>query len=469
LIDWSRQHQQGRRDRRNLRTAAKPAPELDWPLIWKAATLQAAEEGSNAMRQVRGFRMSLPRAFVALSLIFLAASLQSVEAATAAIFNEKVLYSFCSQRNCKDGKYPEAGLIILGGMLFGVTSEGGRGAACSNPNPGCGTVFSLDPNTDVETVLHSFCRELFCPDGTDPIADLISLKGTLYGTTFSGGAGSDADCCGTVFALDPNTGAETVLYAFCRSGRCGDGEHPLTGLIDVKSHLYGTTQGGGAGGGVVFSLNRKTGAEEALYSFCGQQNCLDGFNPRGLIDVDGTLYGTTLQGGSYNCDQGQGCGTVFSLDPTTGAHTVLHSFGSGTDGGHPYGAPTAVNGILYGTTGYGGAYGHGTAFSVDPNTGVETVLHSFNGGDGQFPWGSLIEVNGFLYGTTRDAGAYGGGTVFSIDPNTGAETVIYSFGAGTDGRGPEAGLIAVNGNFYGTTAEGGAHGGGTVFVLRKKR
>jgi len=198
----------------------------------------------------------------------------------------------------------------------------------------------------------------------------------------------------------------------------------LTGLIHVKSHLYGTTQGGGAGGGVVFSLNRKTGAEEVLYSFCGQQNCLDGFNPRGLIDVDGTLYGTTLQGGSYNCDQGQGCGTVFSLDPTTGAHTVLHSFGSGTDGTTPVAGLIHVNGALCGTTGAGGATGCGTL---------------------------------------------GCGTVFSIDPNTGAETVIYSFGAGTDGRGPEAGLTAVNGKFYGTTAEGGAHGGGTVFVLKMKR
>jgi uncharacterized repeat protein (TIGR03803 family) len=85
-------------------------------------------------------------------------------------------------------------------------------------------------------------------------------------------------------------------------------------------------------------------------------------------------------------------------------------------------------------------------------------------------------VNGKLYGTTpvggiTGCGSFGCGTVFSIDPSTAAEKVLYSFCKQqdcTDGAKPGAGIIAVNGKFYGTTAEGGAYGKGTVFLLKKK-
>ena len=238
----------------------------------------------------------------------------------------------------------------------------------------------------------------------------------------------------------------------------------------MRSTLYGTTQSGGVNGsGTVFSFKRKSGAEKVLHS-----GGADGFNPTGLLYVNGTLYGTMLQGGDYNCDQGQGCGTLFSLDPNTGAYAVLHSFGSGTDGGHPYAAPIAVTDILYGTTGYGGAHGQGTVFSFDPSTGAEQVLYSFcsqqNCTDGTTPYTALLDVKGKLYGTTDAGGGANEGTVFSIDPSTGAETVLYSFCSQAncaDGAEPN-GLIHVNGKFYGTTLAGGL-GGGTVFVLERKR
>ncbi len=78
-------------------------------------------------------------------------------------------------------------------------------------------------------------------------------------------------------------------------------------------------------------------------------------------------------------------------------------------------------------------------------------------------------MKGTLYGTTSWGRAYGsgtssGGTVFSIT-TSGKEKVLHSFGKGSDGADPRAGLIHVNGTLYGTTAEGGAHGDGTVFAL----
>jgi uncharacterized repeat protein (TIGR03803 family) len=125
-----------------------------------------------------------------------------------------------------------------------------------------------------------------------------------------------------------------------------------------------------------------------------------------------------------------------------------------------------VNGTLYGTTSGGGANTYyGTAFSIT-KSGTETVLHSFGGSrDGAAPWG-LINVKGVLYGTTEfGGGANSGGTVFSIT-TSGTETVLYSFKGGPgDGEWPYAGLLEVNGTFYGTTSYGGANYFGTVFKL----
>jgi uncharacterized repeat protein (TIGR03803 family) len=104
---------------------------------------------------------------------------------------------------------------------------------------------------------------------------------------------------------------------------------------------------------------------------------------------------------------------------------VLHSFGNGTDGSEPYAAAlTNVVGTLYGTTWQGGGYGGGTVFSIDPSTGAEIILHSFgSGADGAKPYAELINVNGTLYGTTWQGGTYGGGTVFSLG-TAGARTAV---------------------------------------------
>jgi uncharacterized repeat protein (TIGR03803 family) len=100
-----------------------------------------------------------------------------------------------------------------------------------------------------------------------------------------------------------------------------------------------------------------------------------------------------------------------------------------------------------------------------------TTLHSFDGTDGQGPKAGLVQAtNGNLYGTTEQGGAYGGGTVFKITPG-GTLTTLYSFCSQincTDGQSVEAGLVqATNGYLYGTTLQGGANGtgGGTIFKI----
>ena len=106
-------------------------------------------------------------------------------------------------------------------------------------------------------MLYSFCSLTNCSDGSTPIANLIDVNGTLYGTTEYGG--SYGYLAGTVFSLDLGTGTETVLYSFCRRTGCRDGNKPEAALLQVKGRLFGTTFSGDKGhlyGGVIFWVRR---------------------------------------------------------------------------------------------------------------------------------------------------------------------------------------------------------------------
>jgi uncharacterized repeat protein (TIGR03803 family) len=125
-----------------------------------------------------------------------------------------------------------------------------------------------------------------------------------------------------------------VLYNF--AGGSSDGMEPLGGLTDVGNTLYGMTSDGGANGlGTIFAYNLSTGTEGLLHSFAGAPD--DGQVPYGSFAQSAEnptlLYGQTGGGGSA------GAGTIFSLDTTTGAETVIYSLGtfvgSGGGGGGP--------------------------------------------------------------------------------------------------------------------------------------
>src|SRR5579862_7001891 len=276
--------------------------------------------------------------------------------------SEQVLWSFGGGT---DGTDPYAGLFYdrAARLFYGTTSGGG---AYRN-----GTLFSLNPGAGAnpETVLWSFGSGY---DSAQPYGSVISVKGMLYGATTGGGS----DDVGTVFSFDPQAKAETVMHSFDVS----NGQSPYS-LVRVKDRLYGTTPWGGPGtgyNGTVYSVNLKTGHAKVLYYF---GNAPDSSHPYGaMVNVNGTLYGTAYAGGTY------GYGTVFSFDPATHAESVLYSLGNGTDGRNPSDGLINVDGTLYGTTYSGGQYTYGTVFAFDPATKQETVLWSFGSGtDGQNP------------------------------------------------------------------------------------
>jgi uncharacterized repeat protein (TIGR03803 family) len=360
---------------------------------------------------------------------------------------ESVLYSFCNGE-CNDGANPQAGLIRIKNQLYGTTTSGGIYDD--------GTVFSYNLKTGAETALYSFGNGT---DGQYPIGNMINVAGTLYGTTYYGGTAGD----GTVFSLNLATGVETVLYSFCSQQNCTDGESPRAKLVDVNGILYGTTEAGGANGnGIVFSVDPTSGAETVLHSFGGGT---DGIEPHsGLLLDAGQLYGTTVGGGA------SGNGTVYSINPLTGAESVFYSFAGGTDGAAPQAGLIKIGQTLYGTTSSGGASNFGTVFSLGRKTGVETILHSFGlVPDGGYPLADLINVDGTLYGTTYlDGDKNSHGTVFAVDSQTGAETILHNFCDTKfceDGEQPPSGVVNVKGTLYGTTIYGGVNSEGILYSI----
>jgi len=263
---------------------------------------------------------------------------------------------------------------------------------------------------------------------------------------------------------------ESIVYSFTGAA---DGSNPVGALVfGTDGTLYGTTfDGGDLTGcdgyscGVVFKLTL-SGSETVLYTFTGGT---DGSNPMAgvVLDAAGDMYGTAYYGGGTHCfdDNEYGCGTLFKLTPS-GAETILHRFTSSPDGANP-GAAVVLDakGNMYGTTYYGGRHSKvGVVFRAEPS-GKETVLYSFGHG-GADPAGALVlDAQGNMYGTTLGGGTSGKGTVFKLAPS-GKETVLHNFRGGTDGNTPYAGLVLdAKGNLYGTTGGGGTSSSGTVFKV----
>ncbi len=248
---------------------------------------------------------------------------------------QHVLYSFAG---APDGANPYAALVAVNGTLYGTTYEGGKS--------GNGSVFTVS-TSGTERVLYSFKG---AQDGANPAAGLTLVNGTLYGTTYRGGTSGN----GTVFKVSVS-GTEHVIYSFKGAP---DGANPYAGLAALNGTLYGTTyEGGKSGNGSVFKVST-SGTERALYSFKGAS---DGANPyAGLIALNGTLYGATFYGGN------SGNGTIFKVS-TTGTERVLYRFtGVAPDGANPYASLVSVNGTLYGTTHQGGKSGNGIVFKLTP-------------------------------------------------------------------------------------------------------
>lgn len=312
------------------------------------------------------------------------------------------------------------------------------------------------------SVFYTFCALTSCPDGNAPQQYLIQgLDGSFYGVNGSGGANGG----GTIFKLT-ESGVFSVLHTFCSQTNCADGTLPEGGVIqDALGNFYGSTnQGGAYGKGTLYKLSN-SGTFSVLHSFCAQSQCLDGASPTGNLvqGSDGNFYGTTRAGGTTAVQEG----TVFQWT-ATGKLNVIYSFCMNeecSDGAGPLdGLAEGSNGNFYGVTSSTGDSDN-LVYNVTP-TGDENASYYFCGQGacllsapptGPLIWGS----DGYYYGVTPGA-AYSEAV---SDPN--APLYIFcSEGDCADGSYPAVGMIqGSDGSFYGATNQGGSTYSGVVYKL----
>lgn len=305
-------------------------------------------------------------------------------------------------------------------------------------------------------------------NGGVPYAGLVEGRdGRFYGTT----SGDDTGGEGTVFRISPG-GALTNLHSFSTFSGDLDGARPVAGLVEgPDGFFYGTTyySRAGLGDGTVFKINTE-GTLTILHEFNPHTNMNDGALPAAGLALgrDGLLYGTTFFGGTNLT------GTVFKIS-TAGALTILHEFSILSTNGNDDGAEPVAglvqgrDGYFYGTTAYGGSNRAGTVFKISGD-GTLTTLYSFGTltNDGGYPYAGLVQGrDGYFYGTTSygDSSFDGFGTVFRISCD-GALTTLYSFTGGDDGGYPSGTLLeCADEGFLGTCQAGGTNNHGTVFKI----
>lgn len=278
-------------------------------------------------------------------------------------------------------------------------------------------------------------------------------------------------CVAITFFLAVCAQAQTLTTLANFNGK--NGQRPMYGPLvqATNGSFFGVAWGGEHGRGEVYELNM-AGRLGVIYSFCALADCSDGGDPEAapVVGDDGNLYGTTNSGGN----PANNSGTIFKMT-IGGKLTTLYTFCPGafcTDGQFPVGLTQARSGNFYGAATNGGANGDGTIFEIT-KSGAFRVLHDFcsqqDCADGSWPEAAPIQASdGNFYGTTFEGGAYGFGVVYELTLE-GRYSALYSFCSTQscpDGAYPGGQLVEdASGNFFGTTSWGGSYGLGTVFEI----
>ncbi|NBC24999.1 MAG: hypothetical protein GVX78_05225, partial [Bacteroidetes bacterium] len=333
-------------------------------------------------------------------------------------------------------------------QIWGVSKTGG--------SDNIGSVFNLYDDGSAYTIESDFINT---EEGASPRSQLVRAEdGSFYGITSSGGTHNG----GTLFRYSDEAGLE-VLYNLEPSN---EGSNSEGGLVETSPGIFigTTTSGAQFGAGSLFRYSLADGLS-LLRSF---NPLIDGGNPTGGLAFDENseiVYGTCSTGGNNND------GTAYAYNLLNGVFSLMHHFDASMEGALPKGGLTlAQNGMLYGTTQFGGSNSQGSIFRIDPIQDDYTTIYNLNNNssDGQYPFGKLTESTpGVFMGTCSEGGNSGTGTVFKVT-DAGVFTRLHSFQAASDGGFTKTGLAPLNDDlFFGVTEFGGLNGFGTIYTVNE--
>jgi len=425
----------------------------------------------SSMRRVQSFSF-VRHAYAPLAIWLLAASAAAVAQTAPAV---STVFAF-------------SGSVPNGGVLLGP--DGGLyGTSASSTQVAGGIIYRSTVDGSSVTTQH----QMSIDEGYAPKAGLLEASnGLLYGTTRLGSR-TVAFSTGSIYQVAFDGTGYTTLHTFAVYSTTNvnnnpinaDGAYPAAPLIEGSDgYLYGTTQAGGENGtGVVFRMSLDGTSFSVLHQFGPVTSAatdsliknIGGASPVGsLVQAsDGYLYGAASIGGI------NGHGTIYRVHLDGTGFEVVHEFTAisatspfeNVDGAEPLaGLMDGGDGLLYGVASIGGANGVGTLFSIDPVSGLFTVLHDFATANGANPSGELIlGSDSLLYGVTSKGGtdsngsATNLGTIYSTARDGTGFAKLYSF-TGKEGSAPYGPLLQLDATtFVGITVNGGKCGQGTLF------
>lgn len=357
------------------------------------------------------------------------------------------------------GRSPRTPLIEgSDGSLYGVTPFDG-----SSSWRDIGVLYRVSKSGSEYQVLYRFSFDF--GRGWEPNGIIEGSDGALYGTTKYGPAANSSH--GTVYRINKDGSDHTILYGFeTESG----GHWPYANVVEgADGALYGTAafRGDPNGSGVVFRMNKDGSDYQTLHKFLFSDE--QGYSPESALTVgqNGELYGVARWGG-YS-----GYGVLYRVQDDGASYSVLHHFSpSGGDSSFPIaGLLQASDGGFLGLSSAGGMRNKGTFFKMRPDgTGYAILYHFGAPGTGESPAGKLVRgSDGVLYGTTSFGGSNYSGTIFKINEDGSGYSDLHHFSfRGSDGAALLTGLLeGSDGRLYGTTPDSTTNYCGTIFGINK--
>jgi uncharacterized repeat protein (TIGR03803 family) len=242
-----------------------------------------------------------------------------------------------------------------------------------------------------------------------------------------------------------------------------DGKWPYGGLVESSNVLYGSTRGliyqpGADNWGEIFKINKDGSGFTVLHQFNGH----DGSALQGRLVISGaTLYGTTSGGGN-------GFGTVFKINTDGTGFTTLNNFQGSPDAARPMSGLLLSGSTLFGTAAGQGTYpanSAGAVYRIETDGSYYAVLKTFSGPDGSMPLAPLVRSGPYLFGTTANGGNGGNGTLFTMWAGGPGFLTLHHFLGNPDGAVPEGELLLIGATPFGTTWAGGTSDKGTIYRI----
>jgi uncharacterized repeat protein (TIGR03803 family) len=335
---------------------------------------------------------------------------------------------FTADRGALPGGRPNAGLVPDDqGILWGTAPDSGSLF-------GKGVIFKVNPATGVATTVLAFPELDTNIIGRSPRGELSNMGGGfMMGVTLSSGTSLQNGGPATIYKINTGSNAFTSLMRFVDAGTTNVGRTPYGDVVaGSDGSLWGTTlEGGRSSCGTIYKVNPVTGMRTTVVEFTGRTGSALGNRPlMGLVPDDlGNFWGTTQMGGINDR------GTLFKINQASGAITTVQQFGQTgwTHGIYATGLMKDAQGILWGTLSSNGTgSGFGGIYRVNPATNAVTGVLLFTGitgaNKGSNPYGGLLDDGaGFLWGTTFSGGDSDFGTAFKLEKSTGKLTTLVSF------------------------------------------